>query len=121
VAPVTATALARLEASGALNLGTLNLAEFAFSPTGHNVHFGDCCNPWNPAYITGGSSSGSAAAVAAGLVYGALGSDTGGSIRVPAALCGISGIKPTWGRVSRAGAMPCSASTCCSSAGNGVV
>jgi aspartyl-tRNA(Asn)/glutamyl-tRNA(Gln) amidotransferase subunit A len=79
VAPVTSTALARLDAAGSINLGTLNLAEFAFSPTGHNVHFGDCCNPWNPAYITGGSSSGSAAGVAAGLFYGALGSDTGGS------------------------------------------
>ncbi|MCA3104733.1 MAG: amidase [Rhodocyclaceae bacterium] len=110
VAPVTSTALARLDAAGSINLGTLNLAEFAFSPTGHNVHFGDCCNPWNPAYITGGSSSGSAAGVAAGLFYGALGSDTGGSIRVPAALCGVSGIKPTWGRVSRAGAMPLSQS-----------
>ena len=110
VAPVTSTALARLDAAGSINLGTLNLAEFAFSPTGHNVHFGDCCNPYNPAYITGGSSSGSAAAVAAGLIYGALGSDTGGSIRVPAALCGVSGIKPTWGRVSRAGAMPLSQS-----------
>lgn len=110
VAPVTATVLQRLEAAGSVNLGTLNLAEFAFSPTGHNVHFGDCCNPWNPAYITGGSSSGSAAAVAAGLAYGALGSDTGGSIRVPAALCGVSGIKPTWSRVSRAGAMPLSQS-----------
>ena len=110
VAPVTSTALARLDAAGSINLGTLNLAEFAFSPTGHHVHFGDCCNPWNPAYITGGSSSGSAAGVAAGLFYGALGSDTGGSIRVPAALCGVSGIKPTWGRVSRAGAMPLSQS-----------
>ena len=110
VAATTSTALARLEAAGALNLGTLNLAEFAFSPTGHNVHFGDCRNPWNPDYITGGSSSGSAASVAAGLVFGALGSDTGGSIRVPAAFCGISGIKPTWGRVSRSGAMPLSQS-----------
>jgi len=106
----TATVLARLDAAGALNLGRLNLAEFAFSPTGHNVHYGDCCNPWNPAYITGGSSSGSAATVAAGIVYGALGSDTGGSIRLPAALCGISGLKPTYGRVSRAGAMPLSQS-----------
>jgi len=104
----TSTALTRLAEAGALHLGTLNLAEFAFSPTGHNVHFGDCCNPWNPAYITGGSSSGSAAAVGDGIVFGALGSDTGGSIRLPAALCGVSGIKPTYGRVSRAGAMPLS-------------
>ncbi|MBC7780824.1 MAG: amidase [Proteobacteria bacterium] len=104
----TSTALSRLADAGAVNLGSLNMAEFAFSPTGHNVHFGDCCNPWNPAYVTGGSSSGSAASVAAGVVFGALGSDTGGSIRVPAAFCGVSGIKATYGRVSRAGAMPLS-------------
>ena len=99
------TALRRLAAAGALHLGPLCMSEFAFSPTGHNVHFGDTCNPWNPAHITGGSSSGSGAATAARLVYGALGSDTGGSIRLPAAFCGVSGVKPTWGRVSRYGAM----------------
>jgi aspartyl-tRNA(Asn)/glutamyl-tRNA(Gln) amidotransferase subunit A len=105
---VTATALARLDAAGALDLGALNMAEFAFGPTGHNHHFGACRNPWNPENVTGGSSSGSGAAVASGLVFAALGSDTGGSIRLPAALCGIVGIKPTWGRVSRYGAMPLS-------------
>ncbi len=107
-ADVTATVLERLDAAGALDLGRLNMAEFAFNPTGHNYHYGHAGNPWNPARITGGSSSGSAAAVAARLVYGALGSDTGGSIREPAHLCGLVGMKPTWGRVSRYGCMPLS-------------
>jgi aspartyl-tRNA(Asn)/glutamyl-tRNA(Gln) amidotransferase subunit A len=105
VAAETSTALERLDAAGALQLGTLNMSEFAYGPTGHNEHWGDCRNPWNPDYITGGSSSGSGAAVAARLVAGALGSDTGGSIRVPAAACGVTGLKTTWGRVSRHGAM----------------
>ena len=102
---VTATALARLDAAGAIDLGTLNMAEFAFGPTGHNYHCGHARNPWNTAHITGGSSSGSGASVAARLVFGALGSDTGGSIRMPAFCNGLAGIKPTWGRVSRHGAM----------------
>src|SRR5258706_9193054 len=84
------------------------MSEFAYGPTGHNEHWGDCRNPWNPEYITGGSSSGSGAAVAARLVFGALGSDTGGSVRLPAAACGVTGLKTTWGRVSRHGAMPLS-------------
>jgi aspartyl-tRNA(Asn)/glutamyl-tRNA(Gln) amidotransferase subunit A len=104
----TATALQRLDAEGALDLGRLNMAEFAFGPTGHNYHYGHACNPWNTDRITGGSSSGSAAAVAARMVVGALGSDTGGSIRQPAHNCGLVGMKPTWGRVSRAAAMPLS-------------
>jgi aspartyl-tRNA(Asn)/glutamyl-tRNA(Gln) amidotransferase subunit A len=108
LASQTAAVLERLDAAGAADIGTLNMAEFAYGPTGHNEHWGDCCNPWNPAYITGGSSSGSGAAVAARLVFGALGSDTGGSIRVPAAACGVTGLKTTWGRVSRHGAMPLS-------------
>ncbi|MBM3521390.1 MAG: amidase [Alphaproteobacteria bacterium] len=108
VAPATATALQRLDAAGALDLGTLNMAEFAFGPTGHNWHFGHARNAWNPEHITGGSSSGSATGVAARLFFAALGSDTGASIRLPAHFCGVVGIKPTWGRVSRANAMPLS-------------
>jgi aspartyl-tRNA(Asn)/glutamyl-tRNA(Gln) amidotransferase subunit A len=108
VAAETSAALERLDAAGALDIGALNMSEFAYGPTGHNDHWGDCCNPWNPAYITGGSSSGSGAAVAARLVFGALGSDTGGSVRLPASACGVTGLKTTWGRVSRHGAMPLS-------------
>lgn len=104
----TATVLARLDAAGAVDVGRLNMVEFALGVTGHNAHTGHPRNPWDPARITGGSTSGGAAAVAAGLVPATLGSDTGGSIRVPAALCGLVGIKPTYGRVSRAGAMPLS-------------
>jgi aspartyl-tRNA(Asn)/glutamyl-tRNA(Gln) amidotransferase subunit A len=101
----TATVLDRLDAAGALDIGRLNMAEFAFGPTGHNIHYGDCCNPWDQSRITGGSSSGSGASVAAGAVWGALGSDTGGSVRLPAAVCGVIGIKPTQTRVSRYGVM----------------
>ena len=107
-APATATALERLDAAGAIQFGVLNMAECAFGPTGHNYHYGHCRNPWDPDRITGGSSSGSGAAVAARASYAALGSDTGGSIRLPATFCGIAGVKPTYGRVSRAGAMPLS-------------
>ena len=106
----TSTALARLDAAGAVQVACLNMAEFAFNPTGHNDHTGHVGNPWNPAHITGGSSSGSGAAVAARATLAALGSDTGGSIRLPAAICGVTGLKPTWGLVSRHGAMPLSAS-----------
>ena len=109
----TASVLSRLDAAGGIELGRLNMAEFAMGPTGHNEHFGRCRNPWNPDHITGGSSSGSGAAVAAGLVFGALGSDTGGSVRLPAAACGVVGIKPTLGRVSRYGSMPLSHSLDC--------
>jgi aspartyl-tRNA(Asn)/glutamyl-tRNA(Gln) amidotransferase subunit A len=104
-APATATVLQKLDAAGAVELGFLNMAEFAAGPTGHNVHHGHCRNPWDPSRVTGGSSSGSGASVAARLVYGALGSDTGGSIRLPAAACGVVGMKATYGRVSRAGAV----------------
>jgi aspartyl-tRNA(Asn)/glutamyl-tRNA(Gln) amidotransferase subunit A len=104
----TATAIRRLENAGSITIGSLNMAEFAQNPTGHNAHFGDCHNPWHVDYCTGGSSSGSGAAVAARLIYGALGSDTGGSIRLPATMCGITGIKGTQTRVSRYGAMPLS-------------
>ena len=84
------------------------MTELALGPFGDNVHHGDVQNPWSPGHAAGGSSSGSGAAVAANLIAGALGSDTGGSIRLPAACCGIVGLKPTYGRVSRAGAMPLS-------------
>ncbi len=106
----TATVIAKLDAAGAVDVGRLNMVEFALGITGHNPHTGHPRNPWDRARITGGSTSGGAAAVAARLVPGTLGSDTGGSIRVPAALCGIVGIKPTFGAVSRAGAMPLSTS-----------
>lgn len=105
-ATTTATVLERLDSAGAIELGSLNMSEFAAGPTGHNVHFGNVRNPWNLAHISGGSSSGPGAAVAARLCFGALGSDTGASIRVPAACCGVVGLKPTYGRVSRYGAMP---------------
>lgn len=102
----TATVIARLNAAGAIETGRLNMSEFAAGPTGHNAHYGHARNPWNPAHITGGSSSGSGASVASGAVYAALGSDTGGSIRLPAIMCGLFGLKPTYGAVSRYGAMP---------------
>ena len=108
IAPATATAVERLEAAGSFRLGALNMVEFAYGPTGHNVHTGPVRNPWDPSRITGGSSSGSGSAVGARLVPLALGSDTGGSIRMPAHFCGTSGFKPTNGRVSRANAMPLS-------------
>ena len=102
----TATVLSRLDQAGALDLGGLNMSEFAAGPTGHNEHFGDCRNPWHTDHITGGSSSGSGAVIAGRLVYGALGSDTGGSVRLPAAMCGVVGLKPTYGLISRYGCMP---------------
>jgi aspartyl-tRNA(Asn)/glutamyl-tRNA(Gln) amidotransferase subunit A len=102
---ITATVMERLDAAGAVYLGGLNMAEFALGPTGHNDHWGHCRNPWNPVHITGGSSSGSGAATAARLSFGALGSDTGGSVRLPAGANGLVGIKPSYGRVSRYGAM----------------
>jgi aspartyl-tRNA(Asn)/glutamyl-tRNA(Gln) amidotransferase subunit A len=102
------TAVARLHAAGALTLGKLNMSELALGPFGENAHHGDVQNPWRMGHVSGGSSSGSGAAVAAGLAAGALGTDTGGSIRLPAAACGVVGLKPTYGRVSRAGVMPLS-------------
>jgi aspartyl-tRNA(Asn)/glutamyl-tRNA(Gln) amidotransferase subunit A len=108
VASTTSTALQRLKDAGTVRLGTLQMAEFAYGPTGHNAHFGPVHNPWHLDHITGGSSSGSGAAVAARLTFAALGSDTGGSIRMPSNFCGVTGLKTTVGRVSRAGAMPLS-------------
>jgi aspartyl-tRNA(Asn)/glutamyl-tRNA(Gln) amidotransferase subunit A len=105
---VTATVIKRMEQAGAYVFAGLNMAEFAQNPTGHNKTYGDCHNPWNLPYITGGSSSGSGASVAARFNFMALGSDTGGSIRLPASACGVTGIKPTQTRVSRYGVMPLS-------------
>ncbi len=102
----TATALGRLAAAGAVDLGPLNLNEMVAGPTGQNPHFGDCRNSADPSRISGGSSSGSGAAVGAGLVFGSLGSDTGGSIRLPGSMNGLFALKPTYGRVSRAGCFP---------------
>ena len=102
----TAKVLEHLDAAGALQFGVLNMAEFAMGPTGHNWHFGHCRNPWNRERVTGGSSSGSGAAVAARAAFAALGSDTGGSVRLPAAFCGISGVRPTHGTVSVENILP---------------
>jgi aspartyl-tRNA(Asn)/glutamyl-tRNA(Gln) amidotransferase subunit A len=110
VATTTSTALQRLKDAGTIRLGSLQMAEFAYGPTGHNSHYGPVHNPFAFDRITGGSSSGSGAAVAARLTFAALGSDTGGSIRMPAHFCGVTGLKTTVGRVSRAGAMPLSQS-----------
>jgi aspartyl-tRNA(Asn)/glutamyl-tRNA(Gln) amidotransferase subunit A len=110
VATVTSTALQRLLDAGTIRLGSLQMAEFAYGPTGHNTHYGPVHNPWACDHITGGSSSGSGAAVAARLTFAALGSDTGGSVRMPAHFCGVTGLKTTVGRISRAGAMPLSQS-----------
>lgn len=107
------TAVSRLEAAGAILLGTLHMAEFAMSPTGLNVAYGPGINPWNVEHVCGGSSSGSGMAVAAGHVPFALGSDTGGSVRLPAALCGVTGLKPTQYRVPVAGVMPLAPSLDC--------
>src|ERR1700681_2256315 len=105
VATTTSTALQRLKGAGTIRLGSLQMSEFAYGPTGHNAHFGAVHNPWAIDHITGGSSSGSGSAVAARLTFAALGSDTGGSIRMPAHFCGVTGLKTTVGRISRAGAM----------------
>jgi aspartyl-tRNA(Asn)/glutamyl-tRNA(Gln) amidotransferase subunit A len=96
----------RLEAAGAVSLGKLNMHELAYGVTSANPHFGAVGNPWNPGHTPGGSSGGAGAAVAAGIVYAAMGSDTGGSIRIPASFCGTVGLKPTYGRVSRRGVLP---------------
>ncbi|MEM0118558.1 MAG: amidase [Conexivisphaerales archaeon] len=106
----TSTAVKKLEKQGAVIVGTTNLHEFASGVTTVNPHYGPTRNPWAKDRIAGGSSGGSAAAVAAGLVPLALGTDTSGSIRIPAALCGVFGLKPTYGRVSKHGVFPLSKS-----------
>jgi aspartyl-tRNA(Asn)/glutamyl-tRNA(Gln) amidotransferase subunit A len=104
----TATVLQRLDHAGAVDLGRLVMVEFAMGPHGYNQNYPQCRNPWNPDYIPCGSSSGSGVAVGARMVHASLGSDTGGSIRCPAAVSGVVGLVPTNGRVSRHGAMPMS-------------
>ena len=102
----SATVVERLDAAGAVMLGKLNQHELAYGITSANPHFGAVANPWNLEHSPGGSSGGSGAAVAAEIVYAAMGTDTGGSIRIPASFCGTVGLKPTYGRVSRHGVMP---------------
>ena len=100
------TVASLLRSAGAVLMGKLNLHQFAFGPTGLNEHYGDMHNPWDIERLAGGSSGGSGSAVASGQLPLALGTDTGGSVRIPAALCGITGLKPTYGRISRHGVVP---------------
>lgn len=106
--PRLAGVLARLEGAGAVDLGSVQLSEFAYNPTGHNWAHGHVRNPWNLEHVTGGSSSGSAASVAARFNFASIGSDTAASIRVPAACCGVTGLKPTHGLVDASGCVPLS-------------
>src|ERR1700730_8200298 len=102
-----------LKEAGPVILGKTNMHEFAYGVTSNNPHYGPVRNPWDTARIPGGSTGGSAAAVAAGLCYGSIGTDTGGSIRIPASLCGIVGLKPTRGHVSDSGVIPLSPTLDC--------
>jgi aspartyl-tRNA(Asn)/glutamyl-tRNA(Gln) amidotransferase subunit A len=110
VPTVNASVVRRLRSAGAILIGKTNLSEFAYGATTNNVHFGPTLNPWDTQRTPGGSSGGSAAAVAACMASASLGTDTGGSIRIPAALCGIVGLKPSFGRVSRYGVVPLASS-----------
>ena len=103
---IDAAVVQNLQSAGAVMLGKLNMHELAYGITSANPHFGAVRNPWNTGHIPGGSSGGSGAAVSVRMVYAAMGSDTGGSIRIPASFCGVVGLKPTYGRVSRYGALP---------------
>jgi aspartyl-tRNA(Asn)/glutamyl-tRNA(Gln) amidotransferase subunit A len=108
-----ARVVTRLKQAGAVLLGKTNMHEFAYGVTNNNPHYGAAINPWDVERVPGGSSGGSAAAVAAGLCFGSVGSDTGGSIRIPAALCGVVGLKPSLGRVDVTGVIPLSVTHDC--------
>jgi AtzE family amidohydrolase len=109
-APSDATLIRKMRAAGAVLLGGLNMGEYAYDFTGENLHDGPSLNPHDPGHMSGGSSGGSGTAVASGMVAASLGSDTNGSIRVPSSFCGLFGLKPTLGRLSRAGTFPFCAS-----------
>jgi aspartyl-tRNA(Asn)/glutamyl-tRNA(Gln) amidotransferase subunit A len=104
------TLIERFKQAGAHQIAALHLTEFAYGPIGHNYVLGHARNPWNTAHVSGGSSSGTAMSIATGAIAGGMGSDTAGSLRLPASACGIMSMKPTWSRVTRAGAMPLASS-----------